>query len=612
MDSPKIPVSNVHNGAISSATPAAVHLIGAYPMEIMDRMQLSAAALHHQQQHKHLNNGGAGGTMAIPGDDYSDARSSSVSSFQADSVHRADMELDMEMDDDRYSSCSEDSDLSVGKEDETDGTVGRSGFEGGSPSVQMSQLGKPRKHALDASITDDSSSSRPTSRQPSFGGDKLSNISVDDLSNDSHLLVAGQSAGALPIVRPSPTRLQEEFLRNSQLYAEELMKHQMNFMAATKGLQLNAVGETNRTGADRKSGFRPHIRSSTQTADKNAAGARWSQPTTKSELPTTEGIQFRGIHTHLNAISKITSALGRDIVSLTSPIESVTSRESSQSPPSSTSSANFNPHHQHSHQQPHPQHQHPHNLHQQMINGNLMHDSNLKFSIDNILKPGFGRRITDPLLKRNKSSKKSLAQQQRQQLKQQQQQLQHTAEGNNKQPKSGVAPIDLTPSATPASAVVSDATADTASDVADRAIGAETAPGANAGESEKGSTSTAATPATATASSSSSSSASPMVWPAWVYCTRYSDRPSSGNCTTLTHIFHTRATKPPNEITAREHPIHHATYMVDLPETVSLISISICGVKTLNRARVSAVCAADKKSLNVGERFVSARVLRAV
>lgn len=32
-------------------------------------------------------------------------------------------------------------------------------------------------------------------------------------------------------------------------------------------------------------------------------------------------------------------------------------------------------------------------------------------------------------------------------------------------------------------------------------------------------------------SSSSQSSNQPMLWPAWVYCTRYSDRPSSGNFT---------------------------------------------------------------------------------
>ena len=42
--------------------------------------------------------------------------------------------------------------------------------------------------------------------------------------------------------------------------------------------------------------------------------------------------------------------------------------------------------------------------------------------------------------------------------------------------------------------------------------------------------------------SSNPSMSQPMLWPAWVYCTRYSDRPSSGWChraCVLLHLFYT-------------------------------------------------------------------------
>lgn len=86
----------------------------------------------------------------------------------------------------------------------------------------------------------------------------------------------------------------------------------------------------------------------------------------------------------------------------------------------------------------------------------------LKFSIDNILKADFGRRITDPLnIKKSKAKKGSLEEVVSSKV---------------------VAPVDLTKA-----------------------------------ETEK-----------PTGSSESSNTSQPMLWPAWVYCTRYSDRPSSG------------------------------------------------------------------------------------
>lgn len=357
------------------------------------------------------------GRKIIGTDDMSDARSSSVSSYMADSFNK-------EHDDDQMSYCSDESELSVGKEVESE-------------------------------------------RQ--FNGDKIDPLTertnlcgIEEMSNES----LRYSSKVPNIVRPSPTRLQEEFLRKSQLYAEELMKHQMSFMAATRGLNISpnvndhTFGYPVRPDAlspirspdESRVGFRPHIRS-------NEVEKKWTIMDDRNSM-SPEGSQFRGIHSHLNAISKITSALGRDMANLTSP-GSITSRDSSQSPPN--------------------------NLHQ-ILNNNI-NDSNLKFSIDNILKPGFGRRITDPLLKRNKTKRKN---------------VQRSTVASEKHGT----PIDLTATMTTTTTTGANDDTSTPSSAASAGI-----------EQDK---------VTSTSNSKTDSSGGPMVWPAWVYCTRYSDRPSSG------------------------------------------------------------------------------------
>lgn len=365
-------------------------------------------------------------------DDMSDARSSSVSSYQADSYHK-------EQDDDQMSYCSDESELSVGKEVESEQP-----FQNRSKRVPSD---------ADTESVDGSLADRTTAI-----------MSQDDVSNDAH-----RFPSRIPnIIRPSPTRFQEEFLRKSQLYAEELMKHQMNFMAATRGLNISPkIGDQTfgypiksdalspiRGGDETKIGFRPTIARPSADLEK-----KWSTIEDRSSQ-SPEATNFRGIHSHLNAISKITSALGRDMMQFTSP-NSITSRENSQSPPT---------HH-----------------FQQMLNNNLA-ETNLKFSIDNILKPSFGRRITDPLLKRNKNARKN---------------VQRSTENSDKHTG---APIDLTANPATGSSIAS------AELVAASTPSKSQAPAVT--EQDK-----AATP---------SKGSGPMVWPAWVYCTRYSDRPSSG------------------------------------------------------------------------------------
>lgn len=439
---------------------------------------------------------GVGRKTMIANDDLSDARSSSVSSYQADSYNnRGGSGCEQDDDEDRMSCCSDDdSELSVGKEvDENDGK-----------NVCVD----------DDSDADDDEDDIPdgtctpaTERTMLCGSE--ADVSNDESSRFNNHTAAGASPAGddpspalrFPIIRPSPTRLQEEFLRNSQLYAEELMKHQMNFMTATKVLNISpklnehafgfpvrpqlSVDDLNPLN-EPKIGFRPHIRLP------DAKDSKWATIDDRcSQSP--DGINFRGIHSHLNAISRITSALGRDVVgmaSLTSP-GSMTSRESSQSPPN--------------------------NLHR-LINNNIINDSNLKFSIDNILKPGFGRRITDPLLKRNKTGKKLTAAQRAAAAMAVQLSI-STNSSSVSPPEKHVKPIDLTATTNCGGTAATTTATTTTSSI--NASPQPLSPQSANETTDNGSTTT-------TTSGGGNKSSSPMVWPAWVYCTRYSDRPSSG------------------------------------------------------------------------------------
>lgn len=447
----------------------------------------------------------------IANDDLSDARSSSVSSYQADSYNMRGGGSGCEPDDDedRMSCCSDDdSELSVGKEvdDENNGKnvcVDDSDEADGDDEDDL---------AADGTCT-------PATERTMLCGSEA-DISNDESSRFNNHMSAAAVTGTsparddtsptlrFPIIRPSPTRLQEEFLRNSQLYAEELMKHQMNFMTATKVLNISpklnehafgfpvrpvqlSVDDLNQLN-EPKIGFRPHIR----LAD--AKDSKWATIDDRcSQSP--DGMNFRGIHSHLNAISRITSALGRDVVggmaSLTSP-GSMTSRENSQSPPN--------------------------NL-QKLINNNIMNDSNLKFSIDNILKPGFGRRITDPLLKRNKTGKKLSAAQRAAAALAVQLSISTNTPSVSPAGKH-VIPIDLT--ATTHCGVAATTTATTTTAASINASPQPLSPQSANETTDNGSTTTTTT----TTGGGGNKSSSPMVWPAWVYCTRYSDRPSSGMC----------------------------------------------------------------------------------
>ncbi|XP_071053546.1 homeobox protein invected [Onthophagus taurus] len=145
-------------------------------------------------------------------------------------------------------------------------------------------------------------------------------------------------------------------------------------------------------------------------------------------------------------------------------------------------------------------HHHHHQISKSNVNNNDANNPNLKFSIDNILKADFGRRITDPInIRKSKPTKKVIV----------------IAGGEEKFEEGGK------PAATAATTTATTTTT--------------TAVPVDLSKSEEKS------------EKSSESSNQPMLWPAWVYCTRYSDRPSSGPRTRRVKKPGTKTTATPEE-----------------------------------------------------------------
>lgn len=360
--------------------------------------------------------------------------------------------IDDDDDDDEKSRCSEDSELSVGQEDlcDNDEIIINTNNHVKS-TISLNNKLESIKKIDKLSVTSSCNSANVNIHNEMVDDveDEISNQSSSQCTVTSSTLCSPKenfkincdNVIRVPVMRPSPTRFHEEFLRSSQLYAEELMRQQMSIVAAARGIQLStklntdspsvvlqinpianplavmpttrlANNETNNSTSLVDSSlsimsFRPHLRNQSDQENNNNLPVR------------TEHLNFRNLHSHLNAISQITNNLTSDIRKITSPsLSSITSRESSQSPP------NY---------QQHPQNFFNH--HQNQIN-----EQNLKFSIDNILKADFGRRITEPLMKSAKNKR-----------------LHHrehksTRDINKKHITSPVTPIDLTsniPSATP-------------------------------------------------------------------------------------------------------------------------------------------------------------------
>lgn len=172
----------------------------------------------------------------------------------------------------------------------------------------------------------------------------------------------------------------------------------------------------------------------------------------------------------------------------------------------------------------------------------MTHDESLKFSIDNILKADFGRRrITDPINKLRKISNSI---------------MQSAANfNNNLTTKNKLLPTSECSSSRPSSFSALDPMSPTTSNSSSSPVLQQSPPQgpsispaesprklfspvdltANANSNNgtgnnKGSerSQSRMSESSSSTGNQASSGGAPMVWPAWVYCTRYSDRPSSG------------------------------------------------------------------------------------
>ncbi|CRL00008.1 CLUMA_CG013298, isoform A [Clunio marinus] len=370
-------------------------------------------------------------------------------------------------------SCnSTDSDLSVGQEKIDDD---KSNFDQTESEIIDNQLSNNMMEQ-----DDDNSSNASSSKHINISSSRLCNTQNPKLLTESTIQTS--------IMRPNPSRLHEEIFRNSQIYAEELVKQQL---AAAARLQSISASKNY-----------PHIGSSVfdekQRLSLLNSNNEEIDPSlvSKLNLPPSvfvpkimetnqngnnlfcnskSAINFQNIHSHLSAISQITNNLTNSIKKDDSTSLSSLSRESSQSPSSF----------QHLKQQHH---------HQNMIfhtQQNQLHERNLKFSIDNILKADFGRRITEPLLRSSKSRK---------------------ALRDGKQDKEMFKKFNA-----PAASKDS--------------FGRSPDDNHRISENSHSSHSPSMTEQSKSESNKgSNSSSSGTVWPAWVFCTRYSDRPSSGKC----------------------------------------------------------------------------------
>jgi hypothetical protein len=216
----------------------------------------------------------------------------------------------------------------------------------------------------------------------------------------SNLKEVTEGAIQLSLFQPSPARLQEEIIRNSQLYAEELVRQQLAVSARLQSIsgskifpQIDPVAFKDKTRlilSSTQEDLEPSLTSklsfqsnvfAPKTIDHNQNGSNLF-------CNNKSAINFQNIHSHLSAISQITNNLTSSLKKDDSTSLSSISRESSQSP------SNFQ-HLKHHHQQNMIFHTHQ----------NQLHERNLKFSIDNILKADFGRRITEPLLRSSRPKK---------------------------------------------------------------------------------------------------------------------------------------------------------------------------------------------------------------
>lgn len=237
-------------------------------------------------------------------------------------------------------------------------------------------------------------SEKSIKESPHSDDDEMSNASSSQYTNSSTRLCSPQE-----IMRPT-MQFHEEIIRSSQLYAEELLRQRI---AAAARLQ-SGVSDAKCSPDEPEPSIISKLSFQSNLFNRAAASSTDNE-NGNNLFCAKSAINFQNIHSHLSSIAQITHSLGssggsgnhhmkKDDASLSS-----LSRESSQSP---SGFQQFKLQ-QHNHHLLH--HQQKLGFHTISTHQNQLHDHNLKFSIDNILKADFGRRITEPLLKSSKAKR---------------------------------------------------------------------------------------------------------------------------------------------------------------------------------------------------------------
>ncbi|XP_065369086.1 homeobox protein invected-like [Calliphora vicina] len=449
---------------------------------------------------------------------------------------------DQEEEDDNISLCSE---LSVGKEN-----------PGEERPASMDD-----EEILDISDTHSNSSTEEMQHSPSVSSQETG-INPFALANTLRFPVPFglQPNAAVTAANISP--FQEEFLRKSHLYAEELMKHQMQLMAAARAsafsLRSNSLPQLHHSHPINSTpNLVHHLNPLAKIGQLSAAAAAaLSAAAQQNHKPLNHGhhphhmLQQQQQHQHLHHQYSLNNDTLAKLTDL-----------SKQHSPTTIGSNTNTTHHMMStlnQLQTQMQAHLPGLLHD---NNDNLHERALKFSIDNILKADFGRSnsLDSPPQQRKTSQHKSHSHRQKlntsssssstasttvlnDSLEHTAQTLAHNISPSTQTFSSSLATICTNSNDSSSTAVSSSySSANGAADLV-KSSPSQTptlSPGFSAtfdnvssgGNKNVSSSSKNEESSTGTSTSATGTGSGPIVWPAWVYCTRYSDRPSSGKCT---------------------------------------------------------------------------------
>lgn len=360
------------------------------------------------------------------------------------------------------------------------------------------------------------------------------------------------------VINVSP--FQEEFLRKSHIYAEELMKHQMQLMAAARASAFS-LGSNNLSQSQIASpGNLLQLNSLTKIDQIKAAAAAALTAAAQQNKPLNPRNPHQILPSHqtthytyslsTDTLAKLTDLSKQHIAKPVIPMSTLNQLKTQM--------------------QAHLPGLLPDN------NDNL-HERALKFSIDNILKADFGRSSSLDSSSQLRKSRKKLTTSSSSCTETVDHLLNHHSSSPSTHPFSSSLATFCTNSNDSSSTAVSSSYGSTNGAVIVNSIdllkssSPSQTPSISPGflnnsdnnsfiirpsvdKSEESSTSAVTTTITTSTTTSSKSStctgtgasgSGPIVWPAWVYCTRYSDRPSSGklqiiflfSCLKLTVIY---------------------------------------------------------------------------